>query len=339
MNIPGCARYAAIALAFATLSPVAANAQSSVQVYGIVDAVVGSFKGSGDPAATVGLLNGGQTTSFYGMRGTEDLGGGYKADFEIEGYFLVNNGETGRFTGDTTYSRNAYVDLASPYGTLRFGRIVTTLFYITAQTNPMPGSYRFSPLQTQTWITDYGRNVLGDTGWDSSILYESPSIYGFKFSATETAPGAGAHNQSAAVEYTHGPLYLAGLAQRVKYGLGITPAINRQDTYFFGGSYNLDYAKLYASYAHNADSNNGAIDNTYQGGVSVPFGNLALSMAYSRTTTPIRGGTPGHYRNTAGVTLDYALSKQTDVYASYLYDKLSTAGTANSFGVGIRHTF
>jgi predicted porin len=87
MNMPGCSRYSEIALAFAALSPVAANAQSSVQVYGIVDAVVGSFKDSGDPAATVGLLNGGQTTSFYGIRGTEDLGGGFKADFEIEGRF------------------------------------------------------------------------------------------------------------------------------------------------------------------------------------------------------------------------------------------------------------
>ncbi|MGF6781403.1 porin [Paraburkholderia sp. GAS334] len=339
MNMPGSSRYAAIALAFATLSPVAANAQSSVQVYGIVDAVVGSFKASGDSAATVGLLNGGQTTSFYGIRGTEDLGGGYKADFEIEGYFLVNTGQAGRFTGDTTYSRNAYVDLAGPYGTLRFGRMVTTLFYITARTNPIPSSYRFSPLQTQTWIAAYGRNVLGDTGWDSAILYESPSIHGVKFSVMETAPGTGAHNQSAALVYDRGPLYLAGLVQRVKYGLGFTPGINHQDTYFLGGAYNFQYVHLYASYAHNAESKNGAIDNTYQGGVAVPFGNLALQMAYSRTNTTVGGGAPDHSRDTAGVTFDYHLSKRTDLYASYLFDKLSNAGTANSFGVGIRQVF
>ena len=339
MNMPGRSRYAAIAFALATFSPVAARAQSSVQLYGIVDAVVGSFKASGGPAAAVGLLNGGQTTSFYGMRGTEDLGGGFKADFAIEGYFLVNNGQAGRFAGDTTYSRNAYVDLSSPYGTLRFGRLVTPLFYITAKTNPMSVSFRFSPLMTQTWIAAYGRNVLGDTGWDSSVLYESPSIHGFKFSVLETAPGTGAHNQSVTLVYDQGPLYLAGAVQRVKYGLGITSAINRQDTYFVGGTYDLRYVRLYASYTHNAESNDGAIDNTYQGGVTVPFGSLALEMAYSRTNTPVGGGTRGYYRNTAGMTFDYALSKQTDVYASYLFDKLSTEGTANSFGIGMRQRF
>ncbi|MFP3481101.1 porin, partial [Burkholderia sp. SIMBA_057] len=81
-------------------------------------------------------------------RGTEDLGGGYKADFVLEEYILLNNGRAGRFAGDAQYSRNAYVDLPTQYGTLRMGRLVTPLFYITAGTNPMPGSYRFSPLQT-----------------------------------------------------------------------------------------------------------------------------------------------------------------------------------------------
>jgi len=332
-------RLSYIPLALSAIIPLAAHAQSSVTLYGILDAVVGSFKGSGDPAATVGLLNGGQTTSFVGMRGTEDLGGGYKADFVLEEYVLLNTGQAGRFAGDAQYSRNAYVDLYTPYGTLRMGRLVTPLFYITARTNPMPGSYRFSPLQTVTWIADYGRNVWGDTGWDDAILYESPSIGGFKFSVLETLPDTGAHNQSASVEYTSGPLYLAALVQRVKYGLGFLPGIERQDTYYFGGSYDLHYAKLYASFYHTAESNDGQIHNVYQSGVSIPFGSLVLNVAYSRTNTPVGGGTTGYFRNTAGVTFDYPLSARTDIYASYLYDKLSIAGTANSFGVGIRHTF
>jgi predicted porin len=146
-------------IAFSFLFPLAAHAQSSVELYGLIDAAVGSFKGSGDPAATVGLLNGGLTTSFYGIRGTEDLGGGFKADFAIEGYFLVNNGEAGRFVGDAAYSRNAYVDLSTAYGTLRLGRQVTQLFYVTARSNPMGASFRFSPLQTQLWIAEHSRCI------------------------------------------------------------------------------------------------------------------------------------------------------------------------------------
>lgn len=337
--MPGKVRCSTIAFALAAFSPVAANAQSSVALYGLLDVAVGSFKASGAPAATIGEVSGAQSASFWGMRGTEDLGSGFKAGFAIEGYFLVNNGQAGRFAGDTTFSRNAYVDLASPYGTLRLGRVVTPFYYITARTNPMGASFRFSPFMTQTWVSDFGRTVLGDTSWDSSILYESPSIYGIKFTLDETAPGTGAHNQSATVEYNQGPFYLAGVVQRVKTGLAITPHIYRVDTYFFGGTYNLEYAKLYASYTHDAYSINGAIDNTYHGGVSIPIEFLVLEVDYSRTNTLVGGGAANHFRNTAGVTFDYLLSKATDLYASYMYDKLSTAGTANSFGVGIRHTF
>jgi predicted porin len=132
-----------------------------VQLYGLLDIAGGVFKQSGDPASLKGLLNGGQTTSFYGMRGTEDLGGGLRADFAIEGYLLFNNGQAGRFAGDTTYSRNAYVDLANEYGVLRMGRMISPLFYITAKTNPMGSSTRFSPLMNQTWMAAFGRTVIG----------------------------------------------------------------------------------------------------------------------------------------------------------------------------------
>jgi predicted porin len=65
----------------------------------------------------------------------------------------------------------------------------------------------------------------------------------------------------------------------------------------------------------------------------------ALELDYSRSNTPVDGGKPGHFRNAAGATLDYTLSKRTDVYAGYLFDRLSTEASASSFGVGMRHLF
>ncbi|WP_250495369.1 porin [Caballeronia sp. GAWG1-1] len=317
-----------------------AHAQAStVQLYGLLDSVIGNFKASGDPSSVVGMLNGGQITSFYGMRGIEDLGGGLKAGFAIESYIFVNNGQVGRFAGDGAFSRNAYVELASPYGMIRMGRQVTPLFYIMARTNPMGGSFRFSPLMTQSWIVNYGRTVLGDTGWDSSILYQSPSLGGLTFSVQATAPGNGAHDETATLVYDRGPLYLAGVIQRVRTGLGIVTPVDHQNAWYLGASYNLNFVQLYATYTHTASFDFGSTNNTYHGGVTIPIGVSALELAYSRTNTRLSLNSVSYDRNTAGVTFDYPLSKRTDVYASYMYDKLSTAGTSNSFGGGIRHRF
>lgn len=317
-----------------------AHAQvSTLQLYGLLDTVIGNFKASGDPSSTVGMLNGGQITSFYGLRGTEDLGGGLKAGFAIESYIFVTNGQGGRFAGDGMFSRNAYVELASPYGMLRLGRQVTPLFYIMARTNPMGGSFRFSPLMTQSWIVNYGRTVLGDTGWDGSVLYQSPSLGGVTFSVQATAPGNGAHNETATLVYDRGPLYLAGVVQRVRTGLGIAAPVDHQDAWYLGASYNFNFMQLYATYTHTASFDFGTTNNTYHGGVSIPIGVSALELAYSRTNTRLSVNSAYYYRNTAGATFDYPLSKRTDLYASYMYDKLSNAGTSNSFGVGVRHRF
>ncbi|PYE21237.1 hypothetical protein [Paraburkholderia silvatlantica] len=51
----------------------------ALQLYGLLDSAIGNVKASGDPSSTVGMLNSGQITSFYGMRGSEDLGGDVKA--------------------------------------------------------------------------------------------------------------------------------------------------------------------------------------------------------------------------------------------------------------------
>ncbi|SAL36223.1 porin [Caballeronia sordidicola] len=317
-----------------------AHAQTStLQLYGLIDEVVGNFKASGDPSSVVGLMNGGQITSFYGIRGTEDLGGGLKAGFAVESYILANTGQGGRYVGDALYSRNAYVEIASPYGLVRFGRQVTPLFYIMAKANPMGGSFRFSPLMTQTWIVGYGRTMLGDTGWDSAALYQSPSILGVTFSVQATAPGNGTHNETATLVYDHGPLYIAGVAQRVKTGLGVVAPIYRQDAYFLGATYDFNYVRLYASYTHTASFDFGIVNDTYHGGVSIPIGVSSLEFAYSRTNSTREVGSIDAHRNTAGATFDYPLSKRTDVYVSYLYDKLSGTGTANSFGAGIKHRF
>lgn len=80
--------------AIATLSAAgAASAQSSVTVYGRMDASVGSNRVNG--VSTTQVFSGNLTTSRIGFRGTEDLGGGLKANFQLESALTVDDGTAG----------------------------------------------------------------------------------------------------------------------------------------------------------------------------------------------------------------------------------------------------
>src|SRR6478672_5128909 len=81
-----------------------ADSGSQVQLYGIVGTYVGSVKRSDTPQATVLMGSGGLTTSFWGIRGKEDLGGGVSAIFELESFFQPQNGALGRSATDPFWS-------------------------------------------------------------------------------------------------------------------------------------------------------------------------------------------------------------------------------------------
>ena len=99
-----------------------AQAQSSVTLTGTMDAGIGSIRMSGDSASTSSVVSGGMTTPWFGVAGKEDLGGGLKASFALDGFFNNGNGTSGRFPGDTLFSRDANVSLSGGFGTVTLGR-------------------------------------------------------------------------------------------------------------------------------------------------------------------------------------------------------------------------
>jgi len=118
----------AAATCVAAAAPV--HAQSSVSLYGQVDEWIGATKFPGGDRAW-NVSGGGMSTSYWGLHGAEDLGNGYKAIFTLESFFRAQNGQFGRFQGDTFFARNAYVGVSSPYGTVTAGRLTTHLFLST----------------------------------------------------------------------------------------------------------------------------------------------------------------------------------------------------------------
>lgn len=109
--------------AITLILPFAASAQTQVTIYGVVDAFAGRTATASAPQAVNAVNSGGMITSYYGFSGTEALGGGLKAQFQIEGFFRGDTGEAGRFPGEAIFARNANVGLAGDFGLVRLGRI------------------------------------------------------------------------------------------------------------------------------------------------------------------------------------------------------------------------
>ena len=112
-----------LALAALTAFAGVASAQSSVTLFGIVDL---SARGVDNGIGTRSTINqDGNSSSRLGFRGVEDLGGGLKAGFWIEGALSA---DTGNATGQT-WQRRSTVSLMGGFGEIRLGRDYTPTFW------------------------------------------------------------------------------------------------------------------------------------------------------------------------------------------------------------------
>jgi len=334
--------YCATALCLASLAG-AASAQTSTQLYGLLDIWSGrSQTSAGGPASTV-VNSGGMQTSFWGWGGIEELGNGLKAVFAIGGYLQPDTGMAGRTATDALFSRNAYVGLQGSAGELKIGRLLNPLFVATAQVNPFGGSIRFAPLLAQVWSLPMGRAVSGDTSWDNALSYTTPAMGGFRFAGYtglgETGFGTSTNNIGATLSYSGGPALFYWSVQRVRVGPGLA-AIGRseQKTGFAGGSYDFGGIRLYASFGTARSHAPDATARTGQIGMSADAGKGKVLLSWARTNNDAAGKADTK-RDTGAAGYDYFLSKRTDLYAVIQADRLSTAETAKTYAVGVRHRF
>ena len=136
------------ALALAVLAALSLNtvahAQSNVQVYGLIDAGVEHLTNAGPNGADMNrVISGGKNTSRWGFRGSEDLGGGLKAVFNLEGGILL---DTGAQDG-ALFKRQANVGLEGGFGRVVIGRSFTTTYDLVIKFDPMG----FAPIYS--WAT------------------------------------------------------------------------------------------------------------------------------------------------------------------------------------------
>lgn len=329
----------------AALASIAAGAHAqsseSVQIYGLVGTYVSSLKRSDMPARQLLEGSGGLVTSYIGVRGSEDLGGGAKAIFALESFFQPDTGGMGRNSTDPLWSRNSYVGFSGGAGRLTFGRQTNPTYTAMGLVNPFGTSVVFSPLVLHTFVANYSGAVIGDTVWNNTVQYVTPDYKGLVGTAIYGLGEAAGHNGKGDLglhlSYTGGGFtaVISGQRQRTS---AVAPTVG-QYTYLAGAAYDFKAAKVYAATAitQNVGVETGA--HTYELGLSVPI-TAADSLLAEWARTRHSGGRPAdQLRNTATLGWDHFLSRRTDVYATYMADRLSGSGLGNSFGVGIRHTF
>jgi predicted porin len=318
-----------------------AQETTQVQLYGLIGAYVAKSERSGGPAAVTQLGHGGLTTSYWGVRGSEDLGGGYKAIFALESFFQTDTGGQGRNATDPLFSRNAFVGVESGFGRLTFGRQTNPTYVNMGTLSPFGVSVVFSPLVLQSFVGTYNGALIGDTVWNNTIQYATPRVGGLAGSVIyglgEVAGSSGTANLGLHANYVNGNFSAAFSAQRFR--IPVTAPLTQQNGYLLGAAYDFKVAKVYGSVVKTDSSGVSNDTRTYDVGLRVPVTQSGALLAEWAHTKRTRAGLADNKRDTASVGYDHFLSKRTDVYAVYSRDRQSGFDSAGTIGVGMRHTF
>jgi predicted porin len=345
------------------LSAAGAQAQTSLQFFGVVDAYAGKKQlASASGAATHNVDSGGMTTSYWGLRGAEDLGGGQAALFEVSGFFRGDTGDFGRFNGDTFFARTSFVGLQGAWGSLRLGRMSTPNFISTIRLNPFADSTVFGPVLLHTYIggqpldaaiASGGPAGVSDSSFSNAVAYGTPVFGGFSgtlmYSFGETTAATRTNSRVAyGLTYADGPLLASLSGEHVDHptlpAAPVVAASNQkqaQDTVQLGASYGFAWARLFGQYSRTrVDLPAGAQRDfrTAQLGTAVPVGagRILLSAASTRKTETALADVR---RTTWSKGYDHDLSKRTDLYAALMRDRVTGLRSGTSVGMGIRHRF
>jgi general bacterial porin, GBP family len=333
----------------------AAHAQSSVTLYGLIDAGIVYTNNQGGHSAwqeQSSMIS----NEVWGLRGSEDLGNNLHAIFRLENGFNIQNGEN-TYKG-TMFGRQAYVGIQSDtYGTVTLGRqydaVVDNLGAIALANNGDGNNLAAHPFDND--------NIDDSFYINNSVKYVSPAYrgltaeaqYGFSNSSSSFSNDRA---YSFGLTYSNGPINLAAAYMQLNNG-GLTSggALTSNDFVSFpatrqrvmgaGGNYTWGPAVVGVLWTHTLFNNtvpgaNSTIDQPFD---SLHFDNYEVNVQYTLTpAVTLRGAytfTQGAFNGATGsadpkwhqVTLmaNYNFSKRTDVYVEGVYQHAYGAeGTA-----------
>jgi predicted porin len=316
----------------------AAQAQSSVTVYGFIDQSLTKPYASEDKMVADGGFYGGG--SRLGFRGVEDLGNGYKATFGMEHRLSA---DTGAQNGAVFWQGYSTVGLVTPFGAVNLGRQYVPAFtMIQNQIDPFGGE---TVAQGREVGMRFG--TVANGGASSSAIYKTRvadsvrydlSVAGFNLgvSIAESAsnnvvggvPTSDEKPFSIAANYAAGPIWV---------GIGYeNPADEDDKGWNIGGRYNFGFATAALGFGKGTTAA-GADAKSWLIGATVPLGAFDIKGVYAQSDIDGIGKT-----KKAGLGAHYNFSKRTKIYV----DVAKIGGSATvaldnktGYDLGLKHTF
>lgn len=291
---------------------------SGVTLYGKLDLAIDTtrFSGTANRAAQ-NLRYLSNDISYWGLLGTEDLGGGTRAYFKLESGFSLDTGATSG--GNKLFDREAYVGYSGQWGAIQLGSQFSPALFLQAKSDPFA---RHSNGGGFTLTQQTPGNVRGFAGAgtiENAIQYVSPRFADVSvrvlhgFSEKAVAPKDLGQYDSASVEYAHGP-WFAGVAYEDQVLAGTAAGSTRSNrTLTAGLTYDFKVVKLFSYIMRNKleDAND---VNAWQAGFAYPFGVSTVRGTY---TTRRLEDTAGGRAQTFALGYYYMLSVRTTLYTSY----------------------
>lgn len=355
-----------------------AQAETQVTLYGIIDAGIGyqKIKGTdGESRSKFGTNSGNQSGSRWGLRGTEDLGGGTRAVFTLESGF---NSNTGRSAQDNRlFGRQATVGLANDaWGQFDFGRQTNIASKYFGSIDPFGASFGLANI-------GHSFGQANTTRYDNMVMYQTPSYAGFQVgagysfnqasSSTGDYTGFQTNENTRAIttglRYVNGPLNLAAAYDQQNRPSSLNAPKIR--AYMVGGSYDFEVVKLALAWGQTrngwingqganviggtgdlaggfsgvgVNGQDGFRASSYLVGLTVPLGAASNLFGSWQRIDPkndkLTGGDETSNSYSLGYTYD--LSKRTNLYAygNYTTDYAFRDGVKATTGiVGVRHRF
>ena len=309
---------AATAALFAPL----AHAQSSVTLYGLIDAGI-IYTNNAGGASLFRLNSGSLNGSRFGLRGTEDLGGGVKALFVLENGYNVNNGSLGQ--DGRLFGRHAYFGLTrNGIGTLTLGRQYDTMVDFVAPLSATAGDFG-----DQSFGHVFDNDNLNHTlRINNAVKYTSDTYAGFKVGAMyafSNATNFGSNRAySLAASYTNGPLKLSGAYLQMNGTKGTTNASPGATDAVEGKNLNQGGWSVGANRMR-----------AYGGGIGYVFGPATVGFVFTRSQYDNAGafGSTGQISfNNYDVNVRYAVTPAFNVGAAYVYTDGSVSAPDSQHG-------
>ncbi len=353
-------KISAAVAAFAGLAATAANAQSSVTLYGLIDAGVmytNNVKKGGSQGALVQATSGNINGSRFGLRGGEDLGGRMKAIFVLEDGYNVQNGKLGQ--NNRMFGRQAFAGLSSKqFGTLTLGRQYDSLVDFVAPLSGTAGTFGDTGF-AHPFDND---NLNHSVRMSNAVKYTSVNYGGFTFGGlyafSNNTDFAVNRAYSAGVSYSNGPFKAAAgylqingsnsttntggavdLAESAANGTGgfqlgadVQRTAGAALSYGFGAvtaGFVYTHSQFQDSASFGATHGSMRFDNYEVNGKYVVTPALSLGASYTYTDAHVSGtstfGSDPKW-NQVNLQAVYALSLRTDVYAEAMYQHVSGKG-------------